>query len=341
MRETIQQREYNTGVSVLKIWMAMSIVVCHFLNTECTPQLSHVFTIYGGVAVSVFVFLSFLYADAVYARNWEKIGRRLYRLLLPQCFFSILYFTAYSTILFPANDIVQGEVGLRSFFMQLFFGAALNPPMWYLADLIILTILFYFIFYFSRKEYGILISILVAGIAIFMQYSGLNYRLWCGLPNESKWTAGRLAELIPIAVAGIVFSYYKIMDKISHHKLVVTITCFTTLLLVYKLDIFHPCEGFYYQGLQQVVTAICLGCFFWLLPFEKLPAKIRGFINQWACYNMGIIAMHYLIKAIYNTVINDVRRLSLLECLLIYAAALVISMIGTHIPVKYVRKAFR
>lgn len=340
-KEMINKQEgYNMGISILKIWMVMSIVVCHFLNTEGASKLSHLFTIYGGTGVSVFVFLSFSLSEVVYIRNRKRIGRKIRRLLLPQCFFAVLYFITYTLIILPTEDVLQGSVGIRSLFWQMLLGAALNPPMWYIADLLILTIFFYWIFSFFRNEKGIIIAILIVVVAILMEYSGFNYELWQGLPNDSKWTVGRFFELIPTAVVGIFFSYYKIMDQLSDHRPVAVVICSVVLILIYKADINNNWKGFYYQGLYQVVTAVCLSGLFWNLPFEKLPERVKTFINRWSCYNMGIIALHYLVKAFYNTFINEVRRLSLSECLFIYAAALAITILGAHIPIKYVREAF-
>lgn len=341
MDKAVKYIEYNTGISMLKIWMAMSIVVCHFLDTEFASKLSCVFTIYGGGAVSVFIFISFLLSDVKFTGSLKRISHRVYRLFFPQLFFAIVYFIFYTVVLSPTNDLMAGDCDIKSLCWQLIFGTALNPPMWYFSVLLILTILFYLIFALFKGEKGIIISILVAGIAIFMSYSGINYRLFCNLPDYSKWTLGRFVELIPIAVCGIIFSYYKVMNKFSNHKRTIAVICLVILLLVYKFNLFNSCDGFYYQGVRQIVIAIGLGCLFWCLPFERLPQKIRNIINQWSQYNVGIIATHYLIKALYNNIINDARRLSLLECLIMYTFALIISVMGAHIPIKYVRDAFR
>lgn len=104
--------KYNCGISILKIWMVMSIVVCHFLDTETAPKVSYLFTIYGSTAVPALVFISFLLTNIADERNFIKVLRRLYRLVLPHCFFSIFYFIVYSLVPTPTTamaEMIGGE----------------------------------------------------------------------------------------------------------------------------------------------------------------------------------------------------------------------------------------
>ena len=226
--------------------------------------------------------------------------------------------------------------------MQLLFGAYLDPPMWFLVDLIILSILFYSIFWLLRDaERGILAIVIVTGVAIYAQYSGLNYKIFGNLPYYSKWTLGRLAELVPLASLGIVLSHYKIMDKLFQHRKAALTISIIGLFLFYHTSLFYPVlDGFYYQGMPFIWLSVCLTVFFWCFPLEWLPVKIRMFFNKWSRYNMGIIAMHYMVKTFFDVIVGEVRRLSLLESLMVYVVSLLISVAAVHIPVKFIRNSF-
>lgn len=89
---------YNVGISILKIWMCMSIVICHFYDTSIHNTLSVFFTLYGSYAVPIFVFISFLLTDVGKKNGIDAIKKRMIRLYKPQLFFSILYFFIYSII---------------------------------------------------------------------------------------------------------------------------------------------------------------------------------------------------------------------------------------------------
>lgn len=120
--------KYNCGISILKIWMVMSIVISHFFNSEFESKASRIFTIYGGTAVSVLIFISFLLANIADERNGITIKRRLYRLTLPHFFFSVLYFIVYNLMVTPTPEISKmREEGGKGLVMQLLFGAYLDP----------------------------------------------------------------------------------------------------------------------------------------------------------------------------------------------------------------------
>lgn len=294
MHKEINFLRYNTGISVLKIWMVMSVVVCHFLDTEQASAFSRIFTIYGGTAVPVLIFVSFILTNLAVKNDCARFIHRLYRLILPHVFFSILYFLIYMFI----TPISGGKPLFKDLFLQLLFGADFNPPMWFLVDLIVLTIMFYLVFHFCKGEIGVIACIVLAGISIYGQYSGANFYRWSGLPGYAKWTIGRLVELIPVAVLGIIFSYYEIGKRLQNHKGVVFIGSAIFLTLLYKFGFFVTCEGFYYQGISYLVIACLLSCLFFVAPFEKISGRVCIVLNKWSCYSMGVIAMHYLVRSI-------------------------------------------
>lgn len=335
--------KYNCGISILKIWMVMSVVVCHFLDRETAPKLSYLFTFYyAWPAVPVLVFISFLLTNIADERNITKVLRRLYRLVLPHCFFTVFYFVVYSLVPTPTATMAEmTEGGAKSLLKQLLSGGYLDPPMWFVVDLIILSILFYGVFLLLRDaERGIIAVIIIAGAAIYAQYSGINYKVFGDLPYYSKWTFGRLVELVPVAVLGIILSHYKIINKLVQHRKVALTISMIGLLLFHYTPLFYSCEGFGYQGLSLVWISVCMGIFFWLLPLEYLPVQIRAFFNRWASYNMGVIAMHYMIKAFFEIILSNMRLLSIQESIMIYVISLLVTIIATHIPIKLVKDAF-
>ena len=333
MKENRRVSDYNTGISMLKIWLVMSVVVCHFLDTEKYGAI-RIFTDYGGTAVPVLVLISFLLTNMAVNNNNNQIRKRLSRLFLPQCFFAILYFAIYKVM-------YMDKYNLDDLLWQIVFGSSINAPMWFVSDMIMISILFYTVFRIFKGESGIAIIICIGGVAVFSQYTGINYSVFGRLPDYAKWSLGRVTELIPVAVIGVILSYYKIMDKIINHK-VVTLLCAVIGLYFCNLGIFSSCDGFYYQGMYYIVSATCLTVLFWTLPFDRLPKQIKIIINNWSRYNMGIIATHYLIKSFYDVLINhgEVLRLSIVECLGIYILSLIISIIAAQMPIEIIRKSF-
>lgn len=334
--------KYNTGISILKIWMVMSIVVCHFLEVENAPAISRVFTIYGGMAVPVLIFLSFFLTNLGKRSDESKIIHRLYRLILPHVFFTLFYFVVYMFVE-PWGGVTKcsDQLRFKDFLLQLFFGSDINPPMWFLVDLIILSILFYSIFYFCKGEKGIIVSIILSGISIWMQYSGINFQQWSIFSDYVKWTMGRLIELIPVATLGVIFSFYEVEKKLLEHRYVIFSGCVVSLILLHRYQFFLFCDGFQYQGIYYLVIACFLSSLFYVFPFEKIPKWVCVLFNKWSSFNVGIIAIHYMVRSMLYTFFGwEQERLSLGKSLLVYGISMFISILGANIPIKIIRKAF-
>lgn len=329
-------KNYNVQISCLKIWMVMSIVISHFLDVE-SSKLSFLFTLYGNVGVPVLFLLSFYLNDFT---QKKLIIKRMERLITPHLFFSLLYFMVYGMLINPPSDVYAGGDILSNLLFQICFGVSLNPPMWFLPNLIVISLFFYMVFIFFETQRGIWVSIVVAGVALWLQYSGVNFFYFHDLPDYAKWTVGRFVELVPFAVLGVVFSYYNLLECISRYRKIVGIVSVIILLLEYKFDMVVWIEGFGYQGIYFLIISICLVMLFCAMPLEKMPMMVKQIINKWSCYNMGIIAIHYMVRAVYGIILGEVRRLSLDEALLLYVVSLLISIVGTKIPIKFIKSSF-
>ena len=324
----------NIGIAVLKIYMLFMIVVCHFIDGDSINGMVKPFVDSGGAAVPVFFFVSFYYFNI---RNYDELLNRFNRLLIPQCFFSIGSFLLY--LLIPLNNkiviYVRDKISFWDLLVQLVFGASLDPPLWFFVDMIWVTMILGIGMLIPKRNISFLIVILT--VAVYLQYSGHNYRIFQELPSYMKWTCGRFAELIPISVIGILAGRYNVLERMKD-KYRITGICVSVvwLYLLKHYSFFTSVDGFYYQGLYFLVYALAITTLFYCLPFELLPSRIQNILYTWQKYNVGILGFHYLVYGIYTSISNTVS-LIFVDCLFIYGLCLGITLVLSKIPA--IRKA--
>lgn len=135
-------------------------------------------------------------------KDVNNAKKRIWKLLLPQIIWSIIYFLVYWIIEIVTH--VKMVNGISDLFWQLLTGHSpcLNATMWFQFDLIVITILFCNVFYFCNRVIGMIVIVIVGCICLALQYSGLNYQIFGALRYELSYPLGRLLETFPMAVGG-------------------------------------------------------------------------------------------------------------------------------------------
>lgn len=318
----------NIGISLLKILMSFTVIVCHFgVGGE---------VLY--LAVPCFMMISFLLlGDRIIYK--DAMQERIKRLFFPQVVWAIVYYMVYKLVF--GNG---AKVQIEDLIWQIFLGTSskLNSAMWFQADLIILTIIIYMVFNSMKKNNAVKFLFVLMIFSIVAQYSGWNFKLFGSLRYELKWPLGRICEMFPYAILGTIFNYFKIYNFLESRKKMSIIT--TGILIVFVWNnsfISNPAESFIYAGIRYIVITVLIVTFFWLFPFDKfLNRKLTNLIHNLSKYSLGIYCIHLLVgyivnelNAKYNIVGGTLRK-----CILIYIVSMILSYIITLIPNETVKK---
>lgn len=338
---------WNVGFSILKIWLCFAIVISHFHNSNeaiSSAIVKFIISIVqrtANMGVPVFVFISFLVCDMEsIALIPEKIEHRLERLLIPHLFFSITTWLLYLALNYLVDTKIHND--FSDLVWQILFGSNINSPLWFWVSLLIITVIIILTMRISNNRVIKYTIIAIEGIfSIIMQYTGLNTWLFGELDYKSRWTLGRVCELMPYAVAGIFFFHaLKWMKKNSYFSFSIVIIVYYMFKHIISLP---SCDGFYYQGLGLMCTSICLVLIFYLLPFELLPYPVTEIINNFSKYSMGIMAIHYPVYTVLCILFfngNFEIRLSFGQGCIHYLICLILVYWGSHIPNAFIKKAF-
>ena len=348
--------KFNYGLAILRIWMSFEVVLVHFKNwNSATPQdIAWPFRMllrYCFIAVPVFMLTSFIFTDmSKLSTDKRKIKNRFLRLLVPHFFWAFAYFLIYKLL-----DMWKGlslENGFSDLLWQLALGHSLNQTEWFQIDLIALTVVFILVFRIFKK-YAIFITWLMGYLALYLQYSGKNGAIFDNViwkegfdPSYVIFPIGRIVEMLPFAVIGILICHYDILDKLKKYRYAAISISILSLYLLFNMNIFSSVERQYsYSGCYLILSGVISVILFYLIPLDTLPAIFKMIIMIFSKFTLSVYFGHRLIAAlIYNTSLSDwfkMRPGSIHDCLIIYICCVIIAWLMSLIPSKYIRMAIK
>lgn len=338
MEIKLLQKERNYGFALLKMFMSFEVILCHcWVINDNLPFYLKIFARFKGEAVPVFMFLSFYLLETTFLNcETTKIKKRLFKVAYPQFGWAVIYWCAYASLKILFNKFQTLKIS--DLFLQIIFGHTVNSSMWFQFVLIVLTIIFFLIFKLGSEKKGILTLHILLLISFAIEYSGLNYFLFSNLPNSVKYPLEGFFPMIPYAILGFDFAYFKIFEKLKENRIFWIIFLFFCSILVLQVTIINGASGFYSCNNSILVTVFISG-FCYLLPFEKLNEGYLSFIEFASRYTLGIYCMHRLVGKFVNLFFEKMNfeDSSFISCVLIYILCFAISLIISKIPSKYIK----
>lgn len=138
MESSIEKKEFNYGLALLRALMCFEVVLCHFWTSD-VPKYLKSFSMLRGLAVPIFMFLSFFLTEHTFL-NYNKIKakKRIWRVIYPQIGWALIYWLGYTIGQLKINF----GVTFCDLLWQMFTGHSprLNASMWFQTVLIVLTI---------------------------------------------------------------------------------------------------------------------------------------------------------------------------------------------------------
>ena len=341
--------KYNYSIAFMKFFFSFCVVCAHFwqmLSIDVFP-ISIMGMMTNAAAPSFFVISFYLTGKTYRSKEESLLANRLLRLSVPQISWAVIYFTSFTVIGMILNVIkIPNDFVIRftkkDLLLQALFGSDryLCPQFWYQFVLIVFTILIWCIYRFCEK-YAVKILIFLGLLALFLQYSGINYRLFCRFEFEFWYPLGRLAESLPFAVVGVLLLHHAIPAKTRKHRYyAVFITALLIMILSYIKIIPDPEYGFDYCGIQLIIFTISVFILFYAIPFEKLTDPLKLALKVLSKYSFGVFCIHLGIGMIWERIICyylNINTGSFIECVMIYSVSLALAVLIYKIPVRFTK----
>lgn len=94
-----QNKRYNIGLELLRAFMCFEVILEHFWDKATIPVYLGLFDELGGVAVPVFMLMSFFLTEPTFVgKDKIKCRKRLWRVAFPQIGWAIIYWVVYKAI---------------------------------------------------------------------------------------------------------------------------------------------------------------------------------------------------------------------------------------------------
>jgi len=326
------KKTINYGICLLRVWMCLEVIMNHWWSEGPVKNWMTPFLYVLVWAVPVFMVISFyLTGDVFLGKKQDKLLNRLCRLILPQLAWAVIYTVIYS--------IMGKSFDWKGLLYLTFLGhGSSNDVMWFQVNLIIITAVFALIFYFCPKRTAnILVGLLGAG-ALFLQYSGINARLFADFSYAAKYPLGRLSDMVPLACIGLFASEAKVYDLLKK-KTGTALTGIAASLagLFFACAFLRDVPGSYgYAGIKYMLIAFCLTGLFFLLPLEHVPSIIQKGFLWLSKFTLGIYCMNNLIATLFIDRSGLLHK-SFYGCLGVFVISWCISFLIWLIPLRQVR----
>lgn len=344
------KKSYNYGIAFAKAFLSFSVVCCHYWHSD-NPDYYLVSAMYRirAVAVPIFMIMSFFLAEKMFVdTKVHKMKERVWRLLFPYITWAVLYYLGYRVIdaLLKFAGFSQGlgiEYTYIDLLWQIVFGSDryLCPQLWYLFDLIVLTVVFGVIFLLCNK-YSWHIIIVLGIVALGIQYFGINYRLFGGYEYELRYSLGRIAEVFPLACIGLLLAHSKVLERIKKEQIWVTLICIVTMLIIAYGGLFtSPEKGFGYGGTYIIAYSTIAFILFYVVPFDKMWISIRKIVRFLSKYSFGVFCIHFGVGYCWNKVFCvyfEWEQNTFWGCIGIYMICIFVSWIISRVPMKYAKQ---
>ncbi len=337
---------YSYNIAFLKIFFSFCVVMAHFFVIESDSlPVAALFRLIAIASPMFFLISFFLTSDKLSKSDLKMLGKRVWRLYFPFIVWAFLYYFTYLLIghFFNLTKLPNQFFILftkKDLFWQLLAGSDryLCPQLWFQFDLILFTLLFWLVFKISNKHAVKILSVLGI-ICIVLQYTQINYSLFCRFEYELWFPLGRLAETLPFAVIGLLISREAVLSGIRAYKIPVIPV---SILMIIITGIFglipNPELGFEYSGINMIIFTTSLFIVVYLLPFDRLIDTIKAILRFLAKYSFGVFCIHLGIGSFIELVICynlNIKTGTFAECVLVYSISLLVSWGISKIPGKY------
>lgn len=325
-----RKKKIYYGLSILKVILALDVINSHCFNKKST---NNKFILYltkrRRIHVPSFVIMSFYFTHNVFTYPDFKIKyKRFERLLVPYIGWPLIIFITNNTLYY--FRMRNYYIPFKLLLYQIIIAQATYMPyhFWFLFDLIITNIFFFFIMIIFKNHYLLCFQLLLI-FSYFLQYSKLNVKLFFYL--NAKQSIGRETELLSFAITGFILFELNIINNLQKYKF----NTFIISLLIYNLiedyQIFSDFEGIAYNGIKLNILSNCVIFIFSLLSLEKVKKKyLINFIKVFTNYTGGIFYLHQLIQWKFANIIIYIKKGTFSGLFLIYLLCYIICFLGMY-----------
>lgn len=318
--------------------MTFEVILIHFYNSEdATNPLAGFFLWNERIAVPTFMFVSFVLAgkNLLSANNgFKHTIHRTRRLLTPIVLWTLVGFVFFK---------FQEHITLNDILWQLLTGHSYNQPMWFINDLLYITLVLTPICLTSSNRVKCLLFTIIAVLAFSVEYSGVEQLLVDDLRYELKYPAGRFIEMLPYACTGLILNVTGLTDLTTQHRKYTAIAC-VSISLVGCLCMLSHTDNIYTlscAGIGIYLLTISFSTLFYIIPNRIFHTTFQKVLKFTSKYCLGIYCMHIMTGKTCTMLFQSIglQCNTFVFCCTIFILSFTISALLAKIPIKFVRQS--
>lgn len=308
-KEISNKKVFNYGFALLKTILSFFVIISHNFKKNTTNN-TIILTIANNSiphVPSFFLMSFYLMTNNLLKMSFHLLLKRLERLLIPYIIWPIIIWIINNSLLNKYNEKALYSYNLLK--LQFLYGYGYIPQFWFLWNLVLITILFYIIIFFFRKNYLFIFNLILI-VSYQLQYSNYCYNnIFLKLPNYNRYSISRLFGMLPLASTGLIFGSYGAINFIQNNSKKSLILLIIIYNLINKYHVFANQRNGNYYGIDLNIKAICIISIFSLFPSEKIHNQyLKKFLTTITNYSGGIYYLHLSIKYFFNPYFKDIKN---------------------------------
>ena len=333
-----KRKEINYGICLMRLIYGVLIVCFHFhANWDYYPG-PYIFL--REMPVAIFLLIAFYLGEPVITGDDKKKKlARIKRLFVPYIFWGAIAWVFNLVMEIVLN--LEDRVTLKDLLWQMATGCVekVNPPMYFLWLAMFFTVFFFVVFKLLKKPVAAVLLMIASFACLWIEYDGRATIFFRTLRYEIMYSVGRIYELIPFAIFGLVIAMTNLVEILKKHRIFfcTVLTVVVPLLLYFRDPLFPRTEQtLAFSGSALFVVSPIIFLWMMILPFERLPKVVKSFIETLSSYSMGVISIHWplgmFINMAYKSITGTEKTLTM--CFIIYMVSWIISFLIGLIPGK-------
>ena len=326
-------KKINIGLQLLRSICSLLIIICHSYNFQHYKIILSKNRYY----LILFFYMSFYFSfNTLASRNISKIKGRFKRMIIPYIGWPLLFYLKdkFNHYYYKQKDIYK----LKHLYLQIIVGCKMYGILWFLFDLIFLTLFFTLIIFMFKKYYMYIILLFCIFIYSFFYSNYANILIF----NKYKKVPCHHSirpnlEFFVFAFTGFYLASIQFIHKLYKYRYI-SIVCSIISLYFYiqYYRSFFSKVNLFLKGIIRDILVTFFFIIFSMLPFDKINNNyILILLNKITSYTGGIYYIHSKAGEISKTYFYLIRKQTLEGCFLLYFICYFTCFIGAFIFQKF------
>ena len=321
IKEFINKKfERNIGLEIFRFLLCFWVVLFHCIDNSKSFILNYFLN--KKFHVPCFFFISFYYLFPIIRdRNSGKMKTRLKRLFVPYIIWPLFIWCINNLFYFFFGNNRYGRIlSFNELKLQLITGRMFFIQLWFIFNLLFLSIFFFIISILHEYIFLVLVNLLFI-LCYLIQYLSWNY-YFSQFKDCIAHSVGHFIISFPLAVTAFNLNQFKLIQyfEINRNKYLL----FSAVIIGFLFIKGAPNT---YYGIDKNLFSLFTFCWFYLMPLnEYLNYNFKTIIYFMTSYTNGIYCTHTIIK--FYIFRFFMIKPTFLSCFGVYFICFIISFFG-------------